>query len=93
MLSPRVIRAEDKKAVFEMAELVRIAKNQGHDFPINHDYELHCRLTIIKNVLEWVHTSLVKTIPNGRGPIEQLIGDCYYYGMGPVDMEMVKRRV
>jgi len=77
-----------------MAGLIRDAKDQGHDFPANHDYELYCRLTIIKNVLEWVHTSLVKTAPNGRGRIEQLMGDCYYYGLGgPVSTEMMKRHV
>ncbi len=92
MLSPKVIRTEHKKAVSEMAGLVRAAKDQGHGFPIDHDYELYCRLTIIKDVLEWVHTSLVKTAPNGRGRIEQLMGDCYYYG-GPVSTEMFKRRV
>jgi hypothetical protein len=93
MLGRKVIRAEHKKAVFEMGELVRAAKSQGLDFPIDHDYDLYCRLTVIKDVLEWVHTSLVKTPPRGRGPIEQLMGDCYYYGLGPVDKEMVKRRL
>jgi hypothetical protein len=93
MLSPKVMRAEHNKAVSEMAGLVRDANDKGQDFPVDHDYELYCRLTIIKNVLEWVHTSLVKIPPRGRGPIEHLMGDCYYYGLGPVDTEMVKRRV
>jgi hypothetical protein len=94
MLSSKVIRTEHMKAVSEMDCLVRAAKDHGYDFPIDHDYELYCRLTIIKNVLEWVDTSLVKTAPNGRGRIEQLIGDCHYYGLdGPVSTEMIKRRL
>jgi len=94
MQSPKVIRAEHEKAADEMAELVRASKDKGYDFPVDHDYELYCRLEIIRNVLEWVDTSLVKTDPNGRNHIDQLMGDCYYYGLdGPVNTEMIKRRV
>lgn len=92
MLSPKRIKNEHKQAVAEMTGLVKAAKHSGYDFPVGHDYELYCRLEIIKNVLEWVDTSLVKTDPNGRGPLEHLMGDCYYYGLGPVDTEMVRRR-
>jgi len=94
MLSPKRIKEEHQRAIAEMAALVAAARDKGHDFPMDHDYELHCRLEIIKNVLEWVDTSLVKTNPNGRGRIEQLMGDCYYYGLdGPVNTETIRRRV
>jgi hypothetical protein len=92
MLSRSVIRKEHKKAVAEMAALVQAAIEKGLQFPEGNDYALYLRLDVIKNVLEWVHSDLVTTNPNGRGRIEQLLGDCYYYGMGPVDTEMVKRR-
>ena len=94
MLGPKRIKKEHKRAIAEMAALVQGAKDKGHDFPVDHGYELHCRLAIIKDVLEWVDTSLVTTDPKGRSRIEQLIGDCYYYGLdGPVNTEMVRRRV
>lgn len=77
-----------------MSGLIRSANEKGQDFPIGDDYELHCRLETIKRVLEWVDASLVKTDPRGRSEIERLMGDSYYYGLdGPVNTEMIKRRV
>ena len=94
LLSPSVIAREHKKAVAEMAELVRAATDQGLQFPEGSDYALYLRLEIIKNVLEWVSMSLVGTDPNGRSAIEHMMGDCHYYGLdGPVNTEMVKRRM
>lgn len=92
MLSRSVIRNEHKKAVTEIAALVQAAIKNGLQFPEGNDYVLYLRLDVIKNVLEWVHSDLVTTDPNGRNRIEQLMGDSYYYAMGPVDTEMVKRR-
>jgi hypothetical protein len=93
MLSRKVVAKEHKKATFEMAELVRVATKRGLQFPEGNDYVLYLRLDVIKKVLEWVDMSLVKTEPNGRSPIEHMMGDCYYYGMdGPVNTELVKRR-
>lgn len=94
MLSPKAINKEHKKALCEMETLVRAARAKGLDFPISgsSDYELYCRLSTIKDVLEWVNPSLVRTDPNGRNRIEHLMGDSYYFAAGPVDTEMIKRR-
>jgi hypothetical protein len=93
MLTTRDINKEHKKAVVEMRQLVRAAQEKGEDFPAGHDYDLYSRLTIIKDVLEWVNNALVTTDPNGRNRITQLMGDSRYYGMGPVVTEMIKRRL
>lgn len=92
MLGPTIIRREHKKAKREIESLVVEAHGRGLDFPEGHDYELYCRLSIIKDVLEWVHPSLIR--PNSRynSRIEQLMADCRYYGLGPVDKEMLTRR-
>lgn len=90
MLSPKVLRKEHQKAVMEMATLVREAKEKGNVEPIDHDWVLYERLALIKDMLEWVHSSLIKRDPK-RGTIDQLIGDSKYYGMGPVDTELMRR--
>lgn len=91
MLGPRQIREEHKKAVTEMAKLMREATGKGYAAPIDHDLVLYHRLAIIKDMLEWVHSPLIKRDPN-RGEIEQLMGDSKYYGMGPVATELTQRR-
>ena len=91
MLSPKVVRKENQKAVKEMATLVREASEKGRVEPIGPDWVLYERLALIKDILEWIHSSLVKRDPK-RGAIDQLIGDSKYYVMGPVDTELMRRR-
>ena len=90
MLSPKVIRVEHRKAVKALADIAKNATDLGYAGPVGSDMVLYDRLTIIRNILEWVHDSLVKPDPS-RGRIEQLMGDSYYYGMGPVDTELTRR--
>jgi hypothetical protein len=91
MLSPTVLKKEHQKAVTEMATLVREANSKGNVAPTGHDWDLYEKLVLIKDMLEWVHSSLIKRDPK-RGQIDQLIGDSKYYGMGPVDTELTRRR-
>ena len=66
------------------------AQKKGLEFPIEHDFALYCRLSTIKDVLEWVNPALVKTDPNGRNRIEQLMCDSNYFAAGPMDTEILR---
>ncbi len=92
MLSPKVLRKEHQKAVTEMATLVREAGDKGNVEPIGHDWALYERLALMKDMLEWVHSSLIKRDLK-RGVLDQLIGDSKYYAMGPVDTETNEAQV
>jgi len=91
MVTKKQVRAEHRKAVKALADLAKRANDLGHSGPIGSDMILCDRLTIIRDTLEWACDSLVKPDPS-RGRIEQLMGDSKYYGMGPVDTELTRRR-
>lgn len=91
MISPKQVKTEHRKAINALAELENKAGEVGHTGPVDEDLVLYKRLTIIRDILEWVHSPLVKPDP-ARGRIDQLLGDSRYYGMGPVDTELAWRR-
>jgi hypothetical protein len=89
MISLKQIKTEHRKAINALADLEDKASEAGH--AVDGDLVLHKRLIIIRDMLEWVHSPLVKPDP-ARGRIDQLLGDSRYYGMGPVDTELTWRR-
>ena len=93
MLKRIAIRNEYQKVLTELASLVRDAESKGAVAPPSntHAWVLYSRLAIVKDMLEWFDSSLLKPDPR-RVWIEQLMADSKYYAMGPVETELMKRR-
>jgi hypothetical protein len=73
------IRNEYKKVCQAMDALDK--KGGGHS-PLPEDSDLYCRLSVLKNTLEWVHPILIKTKATGPDRFNELMGH-RYMAFGP----------
>jgi hypothetical protein len=75
MRSAITIRKEHKAVRAKMKELVPA----GHQGPLAKDEELYMRLHSIRQTLEWVYPSLIKTTGKGVERQMEMAGHRHYY--------------
>ena len=83
MRSAIAIRKEHKEVCAKMNELMREGAADGHQGPLPEYEELHSRLHSIKQTLEWVYPSLIKTTAKGLERRTEL-GGYRHYVAGPL---------
>jgi hypothetical protein len=83
MRSAIAIRKEHKAVRSKMDELMRDGDAAGHQGPLPKDEELYFRLYSIKQTLEWVYPSLIKTTAKGVERQMELAGYRHYVA-GPL---------
>jgi hypothetical protein len=79
MKSPDEVKKEYDAANKAMEDLMT---KGGGRWPLEKDNELYMRLATIKDTLEWVHSDLIETTPDGPGRQIELAGEKHVV-MGP----------